>query len=116
MVSTQGHLHQIGQVMLDKKAQNIVALDVRGFSDLSDYLLIAQGNVPRHVNAIADDVVAFAKKQGIPLAGVEKDTYREWIVVDCFEVIVHIFTAEVRQRYALEQFWSQGKIIDLEIT
>lgn len=108
-------LNTIAQTIFDKNGANIFALDLRGVTDLADFIIIAEGNVDRHVKAIARNVIEVAEKLGEKPLIVEGEKNGDWIVIDFFGIVVHLFIPEIRQRYALEELWSGGKIVDLEI-
>ncbi len=109
------YLNVIAQAIFDKKGFNILALDVRDISSLTDYVIIAEGNVDKHVSAIADEV-----KERLQLLG-HRPAYSQglregdWIVLDYLHIMVHLFTPELRERYQLEQLWKEGQIVDLKI-
>ncbi|MEM1283073.1 MAG: ribosome silencing factor [Chlamydiota bacterium] len=113
---TDKFLNSIAQTIFDKNGANIFALDMRGVTDLADFIIIAEGNVDRHVKAIAKNVIEAAERLGEKPFIVEGEKNGDWIVIDFIGVIVHLFIPEVRQRYALERLWCDGKIVDLEIT
>lgn len=105
-------LHHICQAILDKKGTNIIAIDVRGISTMTDYFVVAEGGVDRHIQAIAHEVCDVLKKQGISptrIEGLHDDS--GWIVLDYSEILVHIFTHEMRMRYALEEVWKEGSLV-----
>ena len=106
-------LKDLAQALYDKKGANILALDVRGISTMTDYFLIAEGNVERHVKALADAVQKTLKKHGERPAFVEGVQTSEWIVIDCWGVVVHLFVPRLRQRYQLERLWTDAKLVDL---
>jgi len=89
----------------DLKAEHIVELDVRGKTDVTDYIIIASGNSSRHVKSIANNVVMEAKKAGHPPLGVEGETDAEWMLVDLADVVVHVMQPQVREFYDLENLW-----------
>lgn len=90
------------------KAKDVVEIDVRGKSSVADYLVIASGTSTRHVKAIADEVVKFAKKLDVMPLGVEGEREAEWVLVDLGDVIVHVMLPRVREFYALERLWTVG--------
>ena len=108
-------LNSIAQIIFDKKGFNIVAIDIRKLSSLTDYMIIAEGGVDRHVKAIADSIVLDLKKKKIFPYKVEGRMSGGWIVLDYSSVIVHIFVSNLREKYQLEKLWSKGKIVDLKI-
>ena len=89
----------------DLKAENIVELDVRDKTDVTDYIIVASGNSSRHVKSIANNVVVEAKKAGHPPLGVEGETDGEWLLVDLADVVVHVMQPQVRKFYDLENLW-----------
>lgn len=108
-------LNIIAQLLYDKKGFNILALDVRDISTLTDYFLIAEGNVDKHVVGLAKGIVEQLKKEGeIPLH-VEGLDQGEWVVIDYLEIVIHLFKPGLRDKYRLEELWREGKIIDLEL-
>jgi ribosome-associated protein len=89
----------------DMKAVNVKVLDVRGLTDISDTMVIASGNSDRHVRAIAERVVEFAKQSGKRPMGVEGERDGEWVLVDLQDVVVHVMQPRVREFYRLEALW-----------
>jgi ribosome-associated protein len=108
-------LTAIAQVIYDKKGFNILALDVRGLSSITDFLLIAEGNVDRHISSIARAVVQELDERGEKPVHVEGLQTGDWAVLDYSNIVVHIFSPGLRERYSLERLWSECKIVDLEI-
>ncbi|MFA6119417.1 MAG: ribosome silencing factor [Parachlamydiales bacterium] len=108
-------INSIAQAIYDKKGYNIIALDVKGISSITDYLIIAEGSVERHIKAIADEVIYQLEKLGEKPLRVEGDIEADWIVIDYLNIIVHLFKPELRERYGLEKLWKNGKIINLDI-
>jgi ribosome-associated protein len=90
------------------KAKDIREIDVRGRTSIADYLVFASGTSARHVKSIADEVVKYAKRAGMPPLGVEGEESAEWVLVDLGDVIVHVMLPRVREFYGLERFWSLG--------
>jgi len=112
----QSFIQILAKKIYDKKGFNILALDVRGVCFLTDYFLIAEGNVERHVTALSNEVVKTAEEAGYEPLYVEGMKGGGWVVVDLGQIIVHLFAPELRDKYALEQLWNEGEIIDLELT
>ncbi len=114
-LQTSELLSKVAQTIYEKKGFNILAIDVKGISSLTDYFLIAEGNVNKHVKAIANDIVSSLKKEGEQPAHVEGLDSSEWIVVDYVNIIIHLFTPEFREKYRIEELWSEGSIVDLNL-
>lgn len=108
-------LNQIAQALYNKKGFNILTLDVRGISTLTDYFVIAEGTVKRHVKALADAVTDVLSKEGIDPVSEEGMHEGDWIVLDFGDIMVHLFMPELRQKYTLEQMWHDGKVVDVDI-
>jgi len=105
----------IGQAIYDKKGINILALDVTGMSTIADFMVIAEGNVDRHVMAIGREVVDVLRENGVKAyqsGGFEEG---DWVILDFAGVMVHIFAPELRDKYCLEKLWPKSEIVDLQI-
>jgi ribosome-associated protein len=90
----------------DVKAQNIVKLDVRNMTTVTDYMIVASGTSSRHVKALVDNVAEKAKQAGHRPIGVEGETGGEWILLDLQDALVHVMLPKVRDFYNLEKLWS----------
>ena len=93
----------ITEALDDVKAKDLVTIDMRGKIDITDMMVIASGTSNRHVQALADNVVEKAKKAGATIIGVEKDP--SWVLIDLYEIIVHVMLPETREFYNLEKLW-----------
>lgn len=89
----------------DLKGQDIITLDVRGKSGITDCMVICTGISSRHVMSIADHVVQASRAAGLMPLGVEGKNAVDWIVVDLGDVIVHVMQEESRRLYELEKLW-----------
>jgi ribosome-associated protein len=94
--------------LADMKAVDIRVLDVRDQTSITDIMVIASGTSTRHIKSIADHVAQEAKQLGVNTPGVEGDKGSEWILIDLFDVVVHVMMPETRAFYALEKLWSVG--------
>ena len=101
-------LKTVRDAVEELKARDIVEIDVRGKSSVTDYMVIASGTSTRHVKSIADEVVKFAKKLDVMPLGVEGEREAEWVLVDLGDVVVHVMLPRVREFYALERLWTVG--------
>ncbi len=90
----------------DLKGKNIVQLDVREMTDVTDTLIIASGTSSRHVKSMANNVVEDSKKLGYMPLGVEGIDAGEWVLVDFGDIVVHVMQEETRSFYELEKLWS----------
>ena len=108
-------LNALAQIIYDKKGSNIIAIDVRDISSLTDYLLIAEGAVDRHVQALGKAIVDKAEELNLKVFHLDGNEEGDWIVVDCGEMMIHLFVPDMRDKYRLEQVWKKGKIVDLDL-
>src|SRR5512143_1270612 len=93
----------------NKKAENIVILDVRELSSITDYFVIATGTSEPHLRAIVDEVRdKLEEGYGLAPRGTDVTLQTSWVVLDYFDVIVHVMRADVRQHYDLEGLWSDA--------
>ncbi|MFZ5854348.1 MAG: ribosome silencing factor [Chloroflexota bacterium] len=95
----------------DKKAAEIVLLDLAGLTTLADYFLICSGGSERQLDAIADAIISGLRDEGVRPIGREGTPASHWILVDFGSVIIHIFTPPERDYYSLEKHWAEAKTI-----
>lgn len=98
-----------------KKADDILLLDLRGKSILSDFFIIVSARNTRHAKSLADDIIKEAYKIGIQMKSKEGHVSGEWILVDLKDIVIHIFTADARNHYSLERLWHDAKKVKLDI-
>src|SRR5216684_1988103 len=97
----------------DKKAIDLVVLDLRKAAGFTDYFLIASGSNTRQVRAIADAIIDALGDEGVKAAFVEGYDRSEWILLDYFDFIVHIFAPETRLFYGLGRLWGNASRIEI---
>ena len=95
----------------DKKAADIVLLDLTGLTTVADYFVIASGGSERQLDAIADGIVSGMRDEKVHAFGREGTAASHWVLVDFGSVVVHIFTPPERDYYSLERHWSEAKTI-----
>jgi ribosome-associated protein len=96
----------------DKKAMDLSVLDLRKAAGFTDFFVIASGTNPRQIRAIADSVMAALAADGVKPAHVEGYDRSEWVLLDYFDFIVHIFAPETRLFYGLERLWGNAERIE----
>ncbi len=98
-------LELILQSLDDSKAEDIVAIPLAGKSSIADHMVVASGRSNRHVGSVAEHLISDFKDAGYGKARVEGLNHCDWVLIDCGDVIVHIFRPEVRSFYNLEKMW-----------
>ena len=97
----------------DKKAHDLVAIDISGIASFASYFLLCTGDSSRQMQAIADEVEKRLKAHGIRPSHVEGYQNSEWILIDYLDLVIHIFSKTARAYYDLERLWRDGKRLDL---
>jgi ribosome-associated protein len=102
---------RIVELAEDKKAADIVLLDLTGLTTVADYFVIASGGSERQLDAIADGIVSGMRDEKVHAYGREGTAASHWVLVDFGSVIAHVFTPPERDYYQLERHWSEAKTI-----
>ncbi len=92
----------------DRKARDVVALDLRGLTDAADYFVVASGTSDAHVRGIADLVLQRLAERGVAAHHVEGITTGRWVLLDFIDFVVHLFHPEARAFYQLERLWGDA--------
>jgi ribosome silencing factor RsfS/YbeB/iojap len=98
----------VADALADMKALDVKTLDVRGLTDIADYMVIASGTSDRHVRSVAQRVVEKTKEAGFRPHGVEGQQDGDWVLIDLSEMIVHVMLPRVREFYGLEKLWDMS--------
>lgn len=101
-------------VLDDKKASDIVIIDISEKASFADYFVIASGGSERQIGALADEVDDKFAKEGIQLKNIEGKQTSGWILIDFGDVIINVLTNEMRERYNIERVWGDCNIIHYE--
>jgi len=99
------------ETLEDKKAQDILVIDVRGRCDFADRFVLASGRSDRQLKAMAQSLTAVAHQYDLP-AKVEGLDAMEWLLVDLGDIVVHLFLPDVRESFQLEHLWGQARKTD----
>ncbi len=111
--SSEELARRIAAVADDKKATDIVALDVRGLVGYTDFLVICTARNERMAKAIFDDVRQELKDEGRLPGRSEGEKEARWVLLDYLDCVLHVFTPEAREHYRLEVLWGEAKRLDL---
>ena len=100
-----------------KKAVDIVVLDVHEVSSITDFFVVASGTSAPHVRAIWNEIVDGLKQDHqLTPPSPEGAQYNNWVVIDCFDVIVHVMSRDTREKYDLEGLWNDAALIEPTVT
>ncbi len=100
-------VQKIVQALEDRKGTDVKVYDVRGKSQLADFFVVATGAAAPHLKALIAESQAVMKDAGVMSYRTSGDPESGWIVVDYIDVVVHVFSPEARQYYALEKLWTK---------
>jgi ribosome-associated protein len=103
----------VTEAALDRKAEDVVALDVRKLTSFTDTFIIVTGTSDRYARSVADSITEAMAKRGEKPLGMEGYDEGRWVLIDLDDVIVHVFQDEVRRKYDLERLWSDAPALDV---
>jgi len=103
--------HAIVDILDEKQAQDILLLDITGLAPFADYFVIASASSDRQSKALVDILVGALRDQRIKPMFIEGESQSGWQLLDYGNVIVHIFSPELREFYRLEDLWSEAKVV-----
>jgi ribosome-associated protein len=104
---------EAARILDNKKAKDIKVLEIKEISSLGDYFVVASGSSTTQVKAMADELEFQLKEQGVLPKRVEGYQSAAWIVLDYYDVIIHLFYEETRQFYSLERLWNDAPLLDI---
>ena len=99
----------------DDTAINIKTIDLKDRSSIADFMIIASGNSSRQVSSMANNLIKKFKIKGVSTRKPEGITNSDWVLIDAYDIIIHLFRPEVREFYALEKMWEIPKSTNSEI-
>jgi len=111
--STLQLVRQICRALDAKKAEALRVSDVRAHSSITDYIIVATGTADTHLRALRVELEKVLDAAGAQILGMDGQRESGWLVVDAFEVMVHLFLGETRQHYRLEQLWQDAPTLDV---
>lgn len=101
-------IHRAGELALERKAQDVVALDLRGINTATDFFVLASGTSDIQVKAVAEHIVDELKKEGHRANHVEGMGGGRWVLLDYIDFVVHVFHTQSREFYQLESLWGDA--------
>ncbi len=102
--------HAAAQAMLEKKAADVVILDLRDLSSTTDFFVIGSGESEAQVGAISQAVVDAVETGGTRIYHLEGFRERRWVLIDCIDAVIHVFHGDLRDFYGLERLWGDAPI------
>jgi ribosome-associated protein len=108
-VETKDLADAAGRLAVQKKAWDVVVLDLSGLTDIADYFVLASGTSERHVLTISEVIEHDMKEKGITPFSTEGYEEGRWVIIDYGDVVVHVFLESLRELYDLENLWIEAK-------
>ena len=105
---------KLAELLNSKKAEDIVVINIAEKSSFADFLVVASGTSDRHIESLIDDVEDLAAQDGVPTKGIEGKNGTGWILLDLGDVIVNIFSREMRSKYNIEKVWADCEMTHVE--
>lgn len=109
--ATMSTARRAAQILLDNKANDVMLLDLRPVSDMTDFFIVASGTSDTHVRASAGHVMETLKKDGIVVHSVEGMEQGRWVLLDYVDFVVHVFHPTLRSFYQLERLWGDAPAV-----
>ena len=113
IIESESWVKWVCEALDGKKAMDMVALDLRSLSGVTDFFVVATGTSAPHLRALAQEVQAGMKERGVRCYRVSGTAESHWMVLDFIDVVVHLFDEDTRAYYALEQLWSDAPVVTL---
>lgn len=107
-LKVRGFVIEAARLISDLHCEHVVVYDVRGISDLTDYIVIASGTSDRQIKGVASQVCDLAQNNGLERFGSERDADSTWLVLDFVDSIIHLFEPATRAHYDLEMLWGDA--------
>jgi ribosome-associated protein len=109
-INAKSLAYKIADLALDKKAKQIVVMDLNGMTGIADYFVLMSGDSDTQIKAIADYIIKELRGQDIRIYHKEGYDSLRWVLLDYVDVVVHVFKPETREFYGLERLWGDAKI------
>ena len=113
-VKLPSDLERATELATDRKANDMLVLDLRGISNATDYFFIANGTSDMHVKSIAESIVEELKKEGVRPSHIEGLRGGRWVLIDYIDFVVHVFHPAAREFYQLERLWGDAPAYPIE--
>jgi ribosome-associated protein len=115
-VDSEAMARMLAKIADSKKAEDVVALDMRELVGYTDFLVVCTARNERRAKAIHDEVhLRLKREQGLLPANVEGEANAQWVLMDYLDCVLHVFVPELRERYRLDVLWAEAPRLDLEL-
>ena len=111
---SQLHAQRISELMLEKKAVDIIIIDVRKITTLTDFFVVCTSESKPQTRAITDHIDQKMKEEGVRSWHTEGYEHLDWVLVDFVNIVVHIFSKDTREYYEFERLWADGTITKVQ--
>lgn len=108
IIDAENTVRLAADALRDKKADDVRIFDMRGRSDVTDYVLIATGAAAPHLKALLVDLQTRLKQAGVRTVRLSGEPDSGWVILDCLDVVIHVLDPQTRAYYALESLWREG--------
>ena len=108
-------LNTIADIIHSKKGYNILCLEVKKNSSMTDYIIICEGHIERHIKSISDEIEKKLKNIKVTPLHIDGNINSPWIVLDYLNILIHIFRPETRREYKIEELYKDAKIVNVKI-
>jgi ribosome-associated protein len=113
-VKTRAAAIEVARSLFDDKCEDVVCLDVQGLSGVSDFVVVASGTSDRQMRAAAGNAADVAERSGFAAYRRSEDDRATWIVLDCVDIVVHVFEPNTRAHYDIEMMWGDAPRVEWE--
>ena len=111
---SQNDAQRISELMIEKKALDIIIIDVRKITTLTDFFVVCTSNSQPQTRAITDHINQKMKEEGVKSWHIEGYEHLDWVLIDYVNIVVHIFSKDAREYYELERLWADGNITKVQ--
>ena len=108
-----GYLLEAIRAARSKKGRDVKVLDLRQVTSFTDYFVVISGSSTRQIKAIVDVIRDKLRSEGVRITHIEGEAEAEWVLIDCSDFVVHIFSDEKRDVYDLERLWSDAAVVEV---
>jgi ribosome-associated protein len=110
--AARGFAVEVARLLANTRCHQVVVLDVAGVSPITDFLVLATGTSPRQMKSVSDESQEFGESRGFRALSQAGDTSGNWIAIDFFNVVVHVFSQDARDFYDLDNLWGDAKQVE----